>query len=59
MQKIVLYKNGLTGIIDVTQALYTLNLDETVRDIAYNNFWQSLMYKAAVSVDFVIFIKEF
>ncbi|HKG67904.1 MAG TPA: hypothetical protein VKA92_03475, partial [Segetibacter sp.] len=59
LQKSVLYKNGLTGIIDVTQALYTLNRAETDRDIAYNNVWQALLYKAAVSGDFGIFIKEF
>lgn len=59
LQKSVLYKNGLTGIIDVTQALYALNRAETDRDIAYNNVWQALLYKAAVSGDFGIFIKEF
>lgn len=59
LQKSVLYKNGLTGIIDVTQALYTLNRAETDRDIAYNNIWQALLYKAAVSGDFGIFIDEF
>ena len=59
LQKSVLYKNGLTGIIDVTQALYALNRAETDRDIAYNNVWQALLYKAATSGDFGIFIKEF
>jgi outer membrane protein TolC len=59
LQKSVLYKNGLTGIIDVTQALYALNRAETDRDISYNNVWQALLYKAAASGDFDIFIKEF
>lgn len=59
LQKSVLYKNGLTGIIDVTQSLYTLNRAETDRDIAYNNVWQALLYKAAVSGDFGIFIEKF
>jgi len=59
LQKSVLYKNGLAGIIDVTQALYALNRAETDRDIAYNNVWQALLYKAATSGDFNIFIKEF
>ncbi len=59
LQKSVLYKNGLTSIIDVTQALYALNRAETDRDIAYNNVWQALLYKAAASGDFGIFIKEF
>lgn len=59
LQKSVLYKNGLTSIIDVTQALYALNRAETDRDIAYNNVWQALLYKAATSGDFNIFMKEF
>jgi outer membrane protein TolC len=59
LQKSVLYKNGLTSIIDVTQASYALNRAETDRDIAYNNVWQALLYKAAASGDFGIFMKEF
>jgi len=58
-QKTVLYKNGLATIVDVTQALYTLNRAETDRDIAYNNVWQALLYKAAASGDFGIFFNEF
>ena len=58
LQKSVLYKNGLTGIIDVTQALYALNRAETDRDITYNNVWQALLYKAAAAGDFGIFIKK-
>jgi outer membrane protein TolC len=56
-QKSVLYKNGLTDIIDVTQTLYTLNRAETNRDIAYNNVWQSLLLKAASTGDFDLFIR--
>ena len=56
-QKSVLYKNGLTDIIDVTQTLYTLNRAETNRDIAYSNVWQSLLLKAASTGDFDLFIK--
>lgn len=59
LQKSVLYKNGLTNIIDVTQALYALNRAETDRDIAYANVWQALLYKAAATGDFKIFISEF
>lgn len=59
LQKSVLYKNGLSNIIDVTQALYALNRAETDRDIAFNNVWQALLYKAAASGDFRIFINEF
>jgi outer membrane protein TolC len=59
LQKTVLYKNGLTTIVDVTTALYTLNRAETDRDIAYNNVWQALLYKAASTGDFGLFINEF
>ena len=58
LQKSVLYKNGLTTIVDVTQALYALNRAETDRDIAYNNVWQALLLKAAAAGDFGIFINE-
>ncbi|RYY29683.1 MAG: TolC family protein [Sphingobacteriaceae bacterium] len=58
-QKTVLYKNGLATIVDVTQALFTLNRAETDRDIAYNNVWQALLYKAAATGDFGIFFNEF
>jgi len=59
LQKSVLYKNGLTTIVDLTTALYTLNRAETDRDIAYNNVWQALLYKAASTGDFGLFINEF
>lgn len=59
LQKTVLYQNGLTNMVDVTQALYTLNRAETDRDIAYSNVWQALLLKAAASGDFGLFIKEF
>ncbi len=59
LQKTVLYKNGLSNIIDVTQALYALNRAETDRDIAFANVWQALLFKAAASGNFSIFINEF
>jgi outer membrane protein TolC len=59
LQKTVLYRNGLSTIIDVTQALFALNRAETDRDIAYNNVWQALLFKAAASGDFSIFINQF
>jgi outer membrane protein TolC len=59
LQKSVLYRNGLSNIIDVTQALFALNRAETDRDIAFSNVWQALLYKAAASGDFGIFIKAF
>ncbi len=58
-QKSVLYKNGLTTIVDLTQALYALNRAETDRDIAYTNVWQALLLKAAAAGDYNLFINEF
>lgn len=58
LQKSVLYKNGLTTIVDVTQAMYALNRAETDRDIVYNNVWQALLLKAAAAGDFGLFINE-
>lgn len=55
IQKSVLYKNGLTNLIDVTQALYVLIRAETDRDIANNNIWQALLLKAAAAGDFNLF----
>jgi outer membrane protein TolC len=59
IQKSVLYRNGLATIVDLTQALYTLNRAETDRDISVNNVWQALLMKAAASGDFSLFINEF
>jgi outer membrane protein TolC len=59
LQKSVLYTNGLTNMVDVTQALYTLNRAETDRAITYNNVWQALLLKAAASGDFALFFNEF
>jgi len=58
-QKNVLYKNGLATIVDITQALYTLNRAEIDRDIVYSNVWQALLYKAAATGDISIFTNEF
>ena len=56
LQKSVLYKNGLSNIVDITQALYALNRAETDRDIAYSNVWQALLLKAAAEGDFGLFM---
>jgi outer membrane protein TolC len=58
LQKSVLYRNGLTNLVDVTQALYALVRAETDRDIAYNNVWQALLLKASATGDFNLFEKE-
>jgi len=59
LQKSVLYKNGLTNIVDVTQSLFILNRAETDRDISVNNVWQALLLKAAATGDFSLFMNEF
>jgi outer membrane protein TolC len=59
LQKSTLYKNGLTTLVDLTQAIYTLNRAETERDIAYTNVWQALLLKSAAVGDFTLFINEF
>ncbi|MCW3463000.1 TolC family protein [Chitinophaga nivalis] len=58
LQKSVLYKNGLTNLVDVTQALYALIRAETDRDIIYSNVWQALLLKASATGDFMLFEKE-
>ncbi|MBB6501637.1 TolC family protein [Pedobacter cryoconitis] len=59
LQKSTLYKNGLTTIVDLTQALYALNRAEIDRDIAYTNVWQALLLKSAAMGDYNLFINEF
>jgi len=51
IQKSVLYKNGLTSLVEVMQALYALTRAETDRDIANNNVWQALLLKVAAVGD--------
>jgi len=58
LQKTVLYKNGLTNIVDVQQALYALNKAETDLSIAYINVWQALLLKSASSGDFDLFLNQ-
>lgn len=58
MQKTVLFKNGLTNIVEVQLALYALNKAETDKCIAYINVWQALLLKAAASGDIDLFRKQ-
>lgn len=59
IQKETLYKNGLATIVDVTTAAFILNQAETQRDVIDTNVWQALLYKAASTGDFGLFINEF
>ena len=57
-QKMVLYRHGLTSLVDVQQTLYALVRAETDRDIAYTNVWQAVLLKAGATGDFSIFYKN-
>jgi hypothetical protein len=58
LQKSTLYANGLTNLVDLTQTLSSLNRAETNREIANNNVWQALLFKAAATGDIKIFLNE-
>ncbi|WP_370900907.1 TolC family protein [Chryseobacterium gossypii] len=58
IQRSALYKNGLTDLVDLSQAIYALIRAETDRDIAISNVWNALLLKAAASGDFTIFENE-
>lgn len=58
LQKSVLYKNGLTNIVDLQQALYALNKAETDLGVAFIQVWQALLLKAAASGDFDLFLRQ-
>jgi outer membrane protein TolC len=57
-QRSALYKNGLTNLVDVTTALYTLNRAESDRDLAFINVWQALLMKAASTGDLELFTDQ-
>ncbi|KMQ65503.1 transporter [Chryseobacterium angstadtii] len=50
-QQKALYENGLTTIVDFTQALYLLNRAEINYEIAKNNSWQAVVLIAASTGD--------
>jgi len=58
IQKSALYKNGLATIVELQQALYSLNRAEADVIFAYITVWQSLLQKAAASGDFGLFINQ-
>lgn len=49
-----LYENGLTNLVDYTQALYSLNRAEVEYEIAQNNVWQALLLQASAKGDISI-----
>lgn len=58
LQKSVLYKNGLTDIIDLQQAFFALSKAQTDLKISYIYVWQALLQKAAATGDFNLFISQ-
>lgn len=58
VQKSVLYKNGLTNMVDLQLAMFALNRAELDRSVAFVNVWQALLLKAAASGDFDLFINQ-
>ncbi|QES93808.1 TolC family protein [Empedobacter brevis] len=56
-QQTALYKNGLTTLVDFTQALYSLNRAEIEYEIAQNNVWQALLLIASAQGDIQAFIR--
>lgn len=54
-QHTTLYENGLTNLVDYTQALYSLNRAEVDYEIAQNNVWQALLLQASAKGDLAIF----
>ncbi|HEX8039719.1 MAG TPA: TolC family protein, partial [Chryseosolibacter sp.] len=58
LQKNVLYKNGLTTIVELQQALYALNRAEVDKRVANINVWHALLMKAAASGDLDLFINQ-
>lgn len=56
-QQKALYENGLTTIVDFTQALYLLNRAEINHEIAKNNSWQATVLISASQGDISIITK--
>jgi outer membrane protein TolC len=55
-QKLAMYSNGLSTIVDISQSLYALNRAETDAAIARDAVWKALLNKAAVTGDFNLFL---
>lgn len=55
-QQTALYENGLSTLVDFTQALYSLNRAEIDYEIAKNNVWQALLLLASAQGDIQILI---
>jgi len=58
LQKSVLYRNGLTNIVDVQLTMLALSRAELDKSVAYINIWQALLLKSAATGDFDLFINQ-
>ncbi len=54
-RQVVMYENGLSDLVNVSQAFYLLIRAETDAAIAKNQVWQALLYQAASVGDFGLF----
>jgi len=50
-QQMARYENGLSTLVDYTQALYSINRAEIEQEVAHNNVWQALLLLAAAQGD--------
>ena len=57
-RQLALYENGLTDLVNVTQAFYLLIRAETDEAIANNNAWQALLFKAAAAGEYSLFEEQ-
>lgn len=57
-QHTALYENGLTNLVDYTQALYSLNRAEIDYEIAQNNIWQALLLLASARGELALFTQQ-
>lgn len=57
-QHTALYTNGLSSIVDLTQAIYLLHRAEIDAEIAQNNLWQALWMVAAATGDLDLLLNE-
>jgi len=57
-QHTALYENGLTTLVDYTQALYSLNRAEIDYEIAQNNVWQAMLLLASAQGDLAILFQK-
>jgi len=57
-QKNALYRNGLSNIVEVQQALYALNRAEADRSVSHIALWSALLQKTAAVGDYHMFSSQ-